>query len=43
MAVTYVQRNSSLFYVVVTLVITVGDTNQGIMTEQEIERLTEVC
>lgn len=44
MAVTYVQKNSSLFYIVVTLVFTVGDTNQDITTEQETaEELIEEC
>ena len=28
-------RNSSLFDIVVTLVMTVGDANRGIITEQE--------
>lgn len=39
MAVTYVERNSSLFYIPVT----VGDTNQDITTEQEAEKLIEEC
>ena len=38
------QRNSSLFYIVVTLVATVGDTNQDITTEQEAtQKLIEEC